>query len=688
MGWKRHNARPGLGLGLIAASLAVGGAARAQDEGYEGLDLDRLLSMEVSVASLKAMSLRESPGIVSVVTRDEMLSWGARDLVDVLRMVPGFFLGTDVQGVVGVGIRGNWAHEGKVLLLIDGFEINELDYQTLQLGHHYPVENLERIEIIRGPGSAIYGGNAELGVIRVVTRGAAELEGGRISARYGLPSELYGGGDKFGFGDLTLEAGMTHGDFSWSASGFIGRSTRSEATYTPILGDPYDMDVSSPLRPLLINAAASYKTTTLRLMFDGFTYGSKDGFDEPTEYVHGYRFGGLYADLSSRFELAPGLTLSPRLSFKRQEPYYTTWDNDEERTELLDYELYLHHAVMRTLANVTLSWDVFDRANLIVGAEAFYDRGDRLGDEADAEATNSYTDDQGNYVDKIDFFTTALFTQFLWPNRYVNFTAGGRLEIHSVFGVFAVPRLALTKVFDFGLHAKLLASQAFRTPSLQNKSLEKLVDPDNEISRERTTVFEAEVGYQLLDGLQLTANGFYTRIDDPIIYVYDEVTEGETYFNGQRAETAGAELQVDLRMPRVRGQASYNYYATLGTVVEDYAVPDKRVRLGAPQHKLTARVQVEVFPRIFVTPTLVFQSQRYGYTVADEAAPVRIDDQVLLGLGVTAQDLVVPGLEAGLFAHNLLDQTDTFIQPYFGGHGPLPGPGRQLMLRLAYRLDR
>ncbi|MCB9650877.1 MAG: TonB-dependent receptor plug domain-containing protein [Deltaproteobacteria bacterium] len=685
---KLHNLRPLAGLGLIMTGLAVGPQARAQDEGFEALDLDSLLNMEVSVASLKAMSLRESPGIVSVVTRDDMLSWGARDLVDVLRMVPGFYLGVDVQGAVGVGIRGNWAHEGKVLLLIDGFEINELDYQTLNLGHHYPVENLERIEIIRGPGSAIYGGNAELGVIRVVTRGAAELEGGRISARYGMPSEFYGGGDKFGFGDLTLEAGMTHGDFSWSASGFIGRSTRSEADYTPILGDPYDMDKNSSQRPLLLNAAAGYKKTKLRLMFDGFTYSSKDAFDEPTEYAHGYRFGGFYADLSSSFELAPGLTLSPKLSFKRQEPYYTTWDNDEQRAELLDFGLYLQHAVMRTLANVTVSWDMFDKANLIVGAEAFYDRGDRIGNDADAEETNSYTDAEGNYVDKIDFFTTALFTQFLWPNDYVNVTAGGRLEIHSVFGVFAVPRVALTKVFDFGLHAKLLASQAFRTPSLQNKSLEKLVDPNNEVSRERTTVFEAEVGYQVLDGLQVTANAFYTRIDDPIIYLYDEATDSETYVNGTAAQTAGAELQVDLRFARVRGQASYSYYTTVGEVVEDYAVPDHKARLGAPQHKLTTRLQVEVFPRIFVTPTLVFQSQRYGFTVANEEAPVRIDDQVLLGLGISAQDLGMPGLEAGLFAHNLLDQTETFIQPYFGGHGPLPGPGRQIMLRLAYRLDR
>lgn len=123
-------------------------------------------------------------------------------------------------------------------------------------------------------------------------------------------------------------------------------------------------------------------------------------------------------------------------------------------------------------------------------------------------------------------------------------------------------------------------------------------------------------------------------------------------------------------------------------MIEDYAVPGRNVRLGAAQHKVAARVSLEVLDQIYVTPSLVFQAQRYGYTVADEDVPQRIDDQVLLNLGVTAQDVLMHGLEAGLFAHNLLDQTDTFIQPYFGGHSVLPGPGRQFMLRLAYRYDR
>lgn len=78
--------------------------------------------------------------------------------MQVLQLIPGFDFGVDVEGIVGIGVRGNWAHEGKVLMLWDGLEMNEDLYSTLQFGGHYPVGQIKRIEIIRGPGSAIYGG--------------------------------------------------------------------------------------------------------------------------------------------------------------------------------------------------------------------------------------------------------------------------------------------------------------------------------------------------------------------------------------------------------------------------------------------------------------------------------------------------------------------------------------------------
>ena len=109
----------------------------AQTDDLIEMSFEDLMNMDVTVASKKAMSLRESPGIISVLTAEEILTSGARDLIDVLRLVPGVDFGVDVQGVVGLSIRGNWAHDGKVLMMIDGLEVNEMAFSTLQFGNHY-----------------------------------------------------------------------------------------------------------------------------------------------------------------------------------------------------------------------------------------------------------------------------------------------------------------------------------------------------------------------------------------------------------------------------------------------------------------------------------------------------------------------------------------------------------------------
>src|ERR1700752_2273742 len=87
-------------------------------------ELEKLINTLISVASKKPLNVRESPSIVSLITAEEIKASGARDLIDVLRLVPGVDFGVDVLGVVGIGMRGNWAHEGKTLVLLDGQEMN------------------------------------------------------------------------------------------------------------------------------------------------------------------------------------------------------------------------------------------------------------------------------------------------------------------------------------------------------------------------------------------------------------------------------------------------------------------------------------------------------------------------------------------------------------------------------------
>ncbi len=139
------------------------------------MTLEQLMGLEISIASKIALTQKESPAIVSVVTKDEIQNSGARDLIDVLRLVPGIDFNGDVWGMVGISMNGNWGNNGKVLLMIDGQEQNEIAFSSLFFGNHYPVEIIKRIEIIRGPGSAIYGGFGELGVINIKLKKAKIL---------------------------------------------------------------------------------------------------------------------------------------------------------------------------------------------------------------------------------------------------------------------------------------------------------------------------------------------------------------------------------------------------------------------------------------------------------------------------------------------------------------------------------
>ena len=153
------------------------------------MSLEEVLKSEITVASLTPVSMRESPGIVTLITRDDIINAGTRDLIDVLTLlVPGFSFQQSQYGPIGLGVRGNWAFDGKALMMIDGVECNDEAFSAILFGNHFLVENIDRIEIIRGPGSVIYGANAALGVINIITRGYKQFKGAYSAVNY---SQMY-----------------------------------------------------------------------------------------------------------------------------------------------------------------------------------------------------------------------------------------------------------------------------------------------------------------------------------------------------------------------------------------------------------------------------------------------------------------------------------------------------------------
>ena len=155
----------------------------------------------VYAASLYEQDVREAPASVTIVTADEIRRFGYRTLADILNGVTGFYTSYD-RLYSYVGVRG-FARPGdyntRVLLQLNGHRINDNVYESAMLGTEFVIDPdlVERVEIVRGPSSSVYGTNAFFGVVNVVTKKAAALNGAWASGRaesFGVlgASALYG----------------------------------------------------------------------------------------------------------------------------------------------------------------------------------------------------------------------------------------------------------------------------------------------------------------------------------------------------------------------------------------------------------------------------------------------------------------------------------------------------------------
>ena len=153
-------------------------AVNGQDELMSGgtdMSLEDLVNVKITVASKNAESISDAPGVISVITQDQLKRFGGTTLGDVLKRVPSF-LGTTVYMTDRsvIASRGEQAmpSSSHILLLINGRPIREVLEGGIksEVYETFPVNMIERIEVIRGPGSVLYGSQAFSAVINVVTK--------------------------------------------------------------------------------------------------------------------------------------------------------------------------------------------------------------------------------------------------------------------------------------------------------------------------------------------------------------------------------------------------------------------------------------------------------------------------------------------------------------------------------------
>jgi iron complex outermembrane receptor protein len=172
-------------LGLAAPLLLFGQKPVSRD--LTGASLEDLMNMEVTSVSKKEQKLSKTGAAVFVITQEDIRRSGSTNIPDLLRMVPGADVAQIDANKWAIGLRGfNDRYADKVLVLIDGRSVYTPSFSGVYWDQqNVPLENIERIEVIRGPGGTVWGANAMNGVINIITKSAKSTHGGLISASTG-----------------------------------------------------------------------------------------------------------------------------------------------------------------------------------------------------------------------------------------------------------------------------------------------------------------------------------------------------------------------------------------------------------------------------------------------------------------------------------------------------------------------
>ena len=279
------------------------------------MPLDQLSQVEIKsdITSIRAKSVREQPGIISVVTSREIQEMGARDLTDVLMQVPGFSMSEDVNSMVGLTFRGINAQEGKALLILDGIEVNEPLYGSLPMLDHIPADAIEQVEIIRGPGSAAYGGTASLSVIRVTTKGAS-MNGGYATITPSYASDRWGANYASGIGE-------TKGDWRFSVNASYTDNYISNRRYVAQDGTSVDLTHRSDINPLLLDMGVGWKDLEVRIIYDRYRYLDQLDYGTPLSDPNNLSFDSFLT--SAKYDLHPAswLKITPQFTYRNQQPW-------------------------------------------------------------------------------------------------------------------------------------------------------------------------------------------------------------------------------------------------------------------------------------------------------------------------------------------------------------------------------
>jgi iron complex outermembrane receptor protein len=190
-----------MSLAILAGSAGpLAGQADSTGRDFSTMDLEDLPRVRITTVSRKPEAIGQAAAAITVISREDIRRFGATTLPEALRMVPGFQVARAGTREYAVSTRGfNDITSNKMLVLIDGRAVYSPLFAGVNWAHQrVNLRDIDRIEVIRGPGATLWGSNAVNGVINIITRPTAETQGGEAAVTAGT-AERYSVSARYGF---------------------------------------------------------------------------------------------------------------------------------------------------------------------------------------------------------------------------------------------------------------------------------------------------------------------------------------------------------------------------------------------------------------------------------------------------------------------------------------------------------
>jgi iron complex outermembrane receptor protein len=525
---------------------------RQKQSGIGDLSLEQLVNVNIFTASKRWQKIVEAPASISIVTADEIQKYGYRTLAEILRSMPGIYIGNDRNysyiGVRGVSRPGDY--NTRVLLLVDGHRLNDNVLDQALLGTEFPidVDLIDRVEFVRGPSSSLYGGSAFFGVINVITKRGRGNKGETVSFEAG-------------------SFGTYKGRFSYGADFKSGLEMLVSASFYDSKGQRLfyrEFDAPETNNGFADNADYDRSHSFL----GNFSYR-----DFHVQAVHSSRKKGVptasflavfndsrnntvdaktYVDLGYQHTFSNTLDITGRLSYDRTD-FYGNYVADYTGTGIPPYvenKVFSHGRAWGLELNASKNTE---KHRVTAGVEY---RNNLRQDQAnyDADPYRSYLDDRRS--SKI----WALYIQDevrITEKLIVN--AGLRYDHYSTFGGTANPRVALIYKPDEHGSLKLLYGQAFRAPNnYEMFFLGGNFSKPNPLLQPETIKTTELLFERYSKHFRFSVSGFYSNINGLISQRIDPADGRVQFSNVDDVISKGVETSIEGKLTNgIEGRFAY-----------------------------------------------------------------------------------------------------------------------------------